>query len=73
MTTNESDYSARTLCGLAAAALTHVGRLSPRTVQAAVQDHPERAVELFLLCEIGRMFRGSLREGDYATVRALMR
>ena len=50
MTPNESDYSARTLCGLAAAALTHVGRLSPCTVQAAVQDDPERAVELFLLC-----------------------
>ena len=50
MTPNESDYSARTLCGLASAALTHVGRLSPYTVRAAVQDDPERAVELLLLC-----------------------
>ena len=50
MTPNEFDYSARTLCGLASAALTHVGRLSPYTVRAAVQDDPERAVELLLLC-----------------------
>jgi hypothetical protein len=46
----DSAYSARTLCGLAAAALTHVGRLPPHTVSAAVQDDPERAVELLLLC-----------------------
>lgn len=50
MTPNESDYGARTLCGLAAAALTHVGLQPPHTVYAAVQDDPERAVELLLLC-----------------------
>ena len=49
-TPNDSDYSARTLCGLAAAALTHVGQLPPHTVYAAVQDDPERACELLLLC-----------------------
>lgn len=53
MTPNESDhraYSARTLCGLASAALIHVARLPPYTVCAAVQDDPERACELLLLC-----------------------
>lgn len=50
MSPNESDYNARTLCGLAAASLTHVGRLPPDTAHAAVRDDPERAVELLLLC-----------------------
>lgn len=45
-----SNYNARTICGLAVAALTHVGRLSPTVVYAAVRDDPERAAEIWLLC-----------------------
>lgn len=44
------DYYPRTLCGLAAASLVHIGRLSPVDARAVVRDDPERAVEISLLC-----------------------
>jgi len=44
------DYYPRTLCALAAAAVVHIGRLSPVDARGVVRDDPERAVEISLLC-----------------------